>query len=441
MHVCGFNPRLRAGGDVLANPDDPVALEFQSTPPRGRRRPRRAKRDEVRRVSIHASAREATRTREAASSSTACFNPRLRAGGDLRRHPGPRGDRVSIHASAREATVAVGPRHHHAPVSIHASAREATIRARASSAPFLFQSTPPRGRRRQSLENDNRCSAVSIHASAREATDRPLRLPGGAHVSIHASAREATCRPCQVQREAYVSIHASAREATMSLVMSPGSTLFQSTPPRGRRRLELIDQPAVGLFQSTPPRGRRPTPRRAPSRPRCFNPRLRAGGDARRQARRPPSRRFNPRLRAGGDKAVRGPIMAHPCFNPRLRAGGDGRSPARSTRKRCFNPRLRAGGDGLWYGSHAHTTVSIHASAREATVTKPSVAGWGLFQSTPPRGRRLRWTEDLREREVSIHASAREATRCPSQPLPTKPFQSTPPRGRRPLYLVMEETS
>ena len=57
--------------------------KFQSTPPRGRRR--------------------ASRTRSPAP--VPCFNPRLRAGGDFRVIvPQPSQGRVSIHASAREAT-------------------------------------------------------------------------------------------------------------------------------------------------------------------------------------------------------------------------------------------------------------------------------------------------------------------------------------------------
>ena len=122
-----------------------------------------------------------------------------------------------------------------------------------------------------------------------------------------------------------------------------------------------------------------------------------------------------------------------------------------------FNPRLRAGGD-------AHSTihdvedqlVSIHASAREATdgagtmlhrcrlfqSTPPRgrrlSIGDGLlgileFQSTPPRGRRLKQAKAGNiQALVSIHASAREATRPRStSSTPTTRFQSTPPRGRR----------
>ena len=58
-------------------------LQFQSTPPHGRRQHRAGAVCRGERVSIHASAREATQVEEA----VATFN------------------KVSIHASAREATV------------------------------------------------------------------------------------------------------------------------------------------------------------------------------------------------------------------------------------------------------------------------------------------------------------------------------------------------
>ena len=55
------------------------------------------------------------------------FNPRLRTGGDLRVPYRKRGCKVSIHASAREATRVAGSITGSNLVSIHASAREATV--------------------------------------------------------------------------------------------------------------------------------------------------------------------------------------------------------------------------------------------------------------------------------------------------------------------------
>ena len=76
-----------------------------------------------------------------------------------------------------------------------------------------------------------------------------------------------------------------------------------------------------------------------------------------------------------------------------------------------FNPRLRTGGDLCLALRVICPPVSIHASAREATKAKGKEAS------------RLR---------VSIHASAREATRYRLPSVQRAPeFQSTPPHGRR----------
>ena len=77
-------------------------------------------------VSIHASAREATVSPSDSSMTLNGFNPRLRTGGDALQDGCFSDGRVSIHASAREATYAEHGRCGDIPVSIHASAREAT---------------------------------------------------------------------------------------------------------------------------------------------------------------------------------------------------------------------------------------------------------------------------------------------------------------------------
>ena len=148
---------------------------FQSTPPHGRRLAGRAVPGKRQLVSIHASAREATRCTPAAFCVSSSFNPRLRTGGDPgRRASGSADQGVSIHASAREATRGTrtqrcmpacfnprlrtgGDARRHTllvwylNVSIHASAREATNGNNAARyCPQPFQSTPPHGRRRTS---------------------------------------------------------------------------------------------------------------------------------------------------------------------------------------------------------------------------------------------------------------------------------------------------
>jgi len=143
-----------------------------------------------------------------------------------------------------------------------------------------------------------------------------------------------------------------------------------------------------GRFQSAPPRGRRQRRAGLPAAARCFNPRLRVGGDrpplgghARGAFQSAPPRgrrrghlgvvvrvpRFNPRLRVGGDSAAQGWRVCLVRFNPRLRVGGDVPGSPQFSRQPCFNPRLRVGGD----TSAKRISVSAH-----------------LFQSAPPRGRR-----------------------------------------------------
>ena len=142
--------------------------------------------------------------------------------------------------------------------------------------------------------------------------------------------------------------------------------MFQSTPPRGKRlahrprahrsdvsihapareatRAGILDVPVM-WFQSTPPRGKRLGATTRTRLVNCFNPRPRAGSD---------SLRYDKRSTTDG-------------FNPRPRAGSDIQAVKRSFRK----------------------NVSIHAPAREATIPISEPTGGAVFQSTPPRGKRL----------------------------------------------------
>ena len=127
-----------------------------------------------------------------------------------------------------------------------------------------------------------------------------------------------------------------------------------------------------------------------PSRFWCFNPRLRTGGDGPEGGRVCRETGFNPRLRTGGDPTSngvapdhgrvsihasareatcvrRGEQVAVQSFNPRLRTGGDPAMYERPPRSSSFNPRLRTGGD-------ANRFFLFNKS--------------GVFQSTPPHGRR-----------------------------------------------------
>jgi len=123
--IC-FNPRPRAGGDILFLTPFIIAPSFQSTPPRGGRR-EKLESDASRVVFQSTPPRGGRpngsplasqlysfnpRPRAGGDDSTAgqsiiirCFNPRPRAGGDQSKSgKGGNYDRVSIHAPARGAT-------------------------------------------------------------------------------------------------------------------------------------------------------------------------------------------------------------------------------------------------------------------------------------------------------------------------------------------------
>ncbi len=303
--LISFNPRPRAGGDTLRLNTWRLICVFQSTPPRGGRLLRSAVLDELGDVSIHAPARGATlesfdvpcpclavsihapargatfKSREVWGLLTS-FNPRPRAGGDT--HTASKEGRQPCFNPRPRAGGDQG-------FQIHARPDK------------RFQSTPPRGGRRQPGHRHRHHRCVSIHAPARGATVFNAALDEPDEVSIHAPARGATLRRPWLSR---------------------APSTFQSTPPRGGRRLwrcvslpfhrfnprpraggdaqlrlgyidlaqVSIHAPARGAttrfiwhdttasFQSTPPRGgRRMGSSRSPIRSNCFNPRPRAGGD------------------------------------------------------------------------------------------------------------------------------------------------------------------
>ena len=258
-------------------------------------------------------------------------------------------------------------------VSIHAPAREATQRRRRlRSLGRLFQSTPPRGKRR-ARRTATLCAMSSFNPRPRAGSDQSA--------SSRARARGFNPRP-------------RAGSDAHQLPIADTLEWFQSTPPRGEAtwwktiivmRLVSIHAPAreatcmaamaavwaSSEFQSTPPRGKR--------RARCAGAGRRGTG-------------FNPRPRAGSDVALPRADVLPASFNPRPRAGSD-----------LVGQRLRL----------ARDAVSIHAPAREATWSRSSMSATPRFQSTPPRGKRHHGGVDLRTLQR---------------------FQSTPPRGKRPDY-------
>ena len=213
-----------------------------------------------------------------------------------------------------------------AQVSIHASAREATSAWRLRRSPRSFQSTPPHGRRRELINECLRDWTVSIHASAREATRQPDRL--------YAVGNSFNRRLRTGGDYAWFAGSVVERQ-------------FQSTPPHGRRQCVRIKSPVCPRVSI-----------HASAREATILPSSSSWFGKWFQSTPPHGRR--PRLR--------------PSTRPRAR----------------FNPRLRTGGDcpEAWR-SLPGWPVSIHASAREATIA-------GDFIQTAL--------------QVSIHASAREAT-------------------------------
>ena len=285
----------------------------------------------------------------------------------------------------------------------------------------MFQSTHPRGVR-------------LIHPQQRQKTllrfqsthprgvrlDRPFANKAGEKVSIHAPARGATRVSSEYGWRHIVSIHAPARGATSH----------------------------VAGYGSAP----------------CFNPRTREGCDMSMCSTIRQGQGFNPRTREGCDpyKFVKGTYGGVSIHAP---ARGATRSSAYQSRLSVFQSTHPRGVRHVAFKGARRHDVSIHAPARGAT-------GWSgcefhdyKFQSTHPRGVRPKTLEqDIAEcrfqstrseehTSVSIHAPARGATMCepiaglelvsihaPARGATTDPgngslalwgFQSTHPRGVR----------
>ena len=147
---------------------------------------------------------------------------------------------VSIHAPARGATArSTRSERLRGCVSIHAPARGATSRFRLRLSTLReFQSTLPRGERpivHRALRIDYQC----FNPRSRAGSDDDARR--------------------NVPRVSTVSIHAPARGATVSaIVLAHRDRMFQSTLPRGERPASRAAcWPRYYVFQSTLPRGER----------------------------------------------------------------------------------------------------------------------------------------------------------------------------------------
>ena len=99
-----FNPRLREGGDKEYHRNNGGKKNFNPRLREGGDGIQRHNRLEESKISIHASAKEATRTGVADVDAIYDFNPRLREGGDSESSATDCKKSISIHASAKEAT-------------------------------------------------------------------------------------------------------------------------------------------------------------------------------------------------------------------------------------------------------------------------------------------------------------------------------------------------
>ena len=129
----------------------------------------------------------------------------------------------------------------------------------------------------------------------------------------------------------------------------PLETIFQSTPPRGRRRIPSSHMYSNTLFQSTPPRGRRLVIWQQFFVGQVY---------------------FNPLRREGGDTTIL--FMIHFVMN--------------------FNPLRREGGDIYIFSYRPPISISIHSAARAETLIKDGTC------IVP---------------DISIHSAARAETKVP----------------------------
>ena len=100
------------------------------------------------------------------------FNPRVREGRDVCHLRLVGKLRVSIHASARDATRLPAFPVQLRVVSIHASARDATLILRQPASIQMFQSTRPRGTRRGT--GLTQCRGRSFNPRVREGRDKEI---------------------------------------------------------------------------------------------------------------------------------------------------------------------------------------------------------------------------------------------------------------------------
>ena len=192
------------------------------------------------------------------------------------------------------------------------------------------------------------------------------------------------------ERFTKISIQAPTWGATFSGRAFSARSLFQSTHPRGVRPRLSADTWVVLTFQSTHPRGVRHFLFIPLLRQRYFNPRTHVGCDTSTPIHNSSCQNFNPRTHVGCDSLAAAEERIASLFqstHPRgvRRLYVEERGPGT-----YFNPRTHVGCDQVGWGNWHPTRISIHAPTWGATELARLTSIVTKFQSTHPRGVRLK---------------------------------------------------
>ena len=168
----------------------------------------------------------------------------------------------------------------------------------------MFQSTFPRGERRQDSGSST----------------------GVENVSIHVPTRGTTFVICVFFVDVVVSIHVPTRGTTKKSHISEMITVFQSTFPRGERRRWAGHRNRKKRFNPRSHEGNDKLQFISTVSLGSFNPRSHEGNDAGYTILNTPGNSFNPRSHEGNDRSPDDPPTSLRGFNPRSHEGNDSTS-------------------------------------------------------------------------------------------------------------------
>ena len=231
-------------------------------------------------ISIHAPTRGATTLTVTVAMLSLNFNPRSHEGSDLCwflscpfthifQSTLPRGER-------RQDAGRCSAVHW---ISIHAPTRGATHLLPQREISSVFQSTLPRGERPASANPAFASFVISIHAPTRGATAVSGDSIVFSWISIHAPTRGATMEYLLINSIKIISIHAPTRGATGTMVGEAIAEKFQSTLPRGERQLICLSVAGSGDFNPRSHEGSDFIGSSTLSKYVYFNPRSHEGSD------------------------------------------------------------------------------------------------------------------------------------------------------------------